>query len=148
MSPEGAGATLEAMSRLFVDSCAVNGFALLNVDPTKALAGSPFHVAYTAGLEAEYRQALAHRFVEPHIKAMLRRLLGHGTPYREAKSPSQETDLTLVALSRRDFVVTRDRKPPWDRAAGHRGLLLWCDLERDLRAGATLAEILRSRAAG
>ena len=133
------------MHRLFVDSCAVNGFALANVDPTRALTGSPFHVAYTQGLEAEYRQALAHRFVEPHIKAMLRRLLEHGTLDRAPSAAWEETDSVLVALSREAFVVTRDRKPPWDRATGHRGLLIWSDVERELKAGATLPSIRAAR---
>ncbi len=134
---------------LFVDSCAVNGFALANVDPTKALAGSPFRVAYTPGLAGEYRQALAHRRVEPHIKALLRRLLEHGLTYAaEGIAPEEATDTTLVALSRHAFVVTRDRKPPWDRAAGNRGLLVWSDVERVLRNGATLADLLQSKLAG
>ncbi len=134
--------------QVFVDSCAVNGFALVNVDPTRALVGSPFQVAYTAGLAAEYRQALAHRRVEPHIKALLRRLLEHGLLVETAGLPHDETDSTLVALSSRAFVVTRDRKPPWDRAIGNRGLLIWCDIERELKAGATLAAILQARASG
>ena len=133
------------MSQLFVDSCAVNGFALANVDPTRALNGSPFHVAYTEGLEAEYRQALAHRFVEPHIKALLRRLLEHGTLFRQPRPTLEETDAALVMLARRAFVVTRDRKPPWDRAAGHRGLLIWSELERELRTGVALPSILERR---
>ena len=137
----------DALKRLlFVDSCAVNGFALANVDPIKALAGSPFRVAYTPGLAGEYRQALAHRWVEPHIKALLRRLLEHGSPYAaEHAAPDEETDTTLVALSRRAFVVTRDRKPPWDRAAGHHGLLIWSDVDDALRSGAILADLLQSK---
>ena len=131
---------------LFVDSCAVNGFALANVDPTKALAGSPFRVAYTPGLAGEYRQALAHRWVEPHIKALLRRLLEHGSTYAaERAAQEEETDATLVALSRRAFVVTRDRKPPWDRAAGNRGLLIWSDVDDALRGGAILIDLLQSK---
>ena len=106
----------ERTIRVLVDSCATNRFALLNVDPIKALAGTRFEVAITPGLETEYRQALAHRSVEPHIKTMLRRLLEGGAP-------------------------------PWDRAAGHAGLILWPDLERAWRGGETLAAFLSSRAA-
>ncbi len=130
---------------LFVDSCAVNGFALANVDPTKALAGSAYRVAATAGLQAEYRRALEHRLVEPHIKTLLKRLIDHATLHEVAERPQDGTDETLVGLSRRAFVVTRDRKPPWDRAADNLGLLLWNDVEVELKRGATLVEILDAR---
>ncbi len=130
---------------LFVDSCAVNGFALANVDPTKALAGSAYRVVATPGLRAEYRRALDHRLVEPHIKALLQRLIDHAALHEAAERPQDGTDETLVALSRRAFVVTRDRKPPWDRAVGNPGLLLWNDVEVELKRGATLVEILDAR---
>ena len=42
---------------VFVDSCAVNRLALINVDPTKELAGSELRLAITPDLETEYRRA-------------------------------------------------------------------------------------------
>ena len=62
---------------LFIDSCAVNRLALINVDPTKELAGSEFRLAVTPDLESEYRQALGHVFVPPYVKSLIRRLLEH-----------------------------------------------------------------------
>jgi hypothetical protein len=65
---------------VFIDSCAVNCFARINLDPTKELHGTEFQVAFTPDLEAEYRQALAHPRVEPHIKQLLGALLERGVP--------------------------------------------------------------------
>ena len=129
---------------VFVDSCAANRFAAMNLDPGKELDGSRFQLAYTPGLHAEYRQALDHPLVEPHIKTWLRRLIAHCIPH--APTPGKSTDDELVAMSRHHFVITLETKPPWDRAARQVGLIIWPGLEASLRAGDTLLSVLRSRA--
>jgi hypothetical protein len=129
-----------------IDSCAVNRFALLNIDPTKNLEGSPFYVAYTPGLRAEYRKALAHRFVEPHIRTLLAALLEKGVLVR-AESSEADTDGVLAALSETEIVITMDRRPPWNRAQDNAGLIFWPDIEGALREHGSLLPILSARAA-
>jgi hypothetical protein len=131
---------------VFIDSCAVNRFALLNIDPTKDLGGSPFYVAYTPGLKAEYRKALAHRFVEPHIRKLLATLLEKGMLER-AGSDAADTDGLLVTLSDTEIVITMDRRPPWNRAKDNAGLIVWPDIEGALREHGSLLPILSARAA-
>ena len=131
---------------VFIDSSAVNRFALLNIDPTKNLEGSPFRVAYTPGLKSEYRKALAHRFVEPHIKKLLAALLEKGVLVN-AESSEADTDGVLAALSETEIVITMDRRPPWNRAQDNAGLIFWPDIEGALREHGSLLPILSARAA-
>jgi hypothetical protein len=131
---------------VFIDSCAVNRFALVNIDPTKDLAGSAFAVAYTPGLRAEYRRALAHRSVEPHIKALLAKLLERGVLH-SAETPVEDADQHLVLLSQREIVITMDRRPPWNRAQDNAGLIFWPDIENVLREHQSLRPVLQARAA-
>ena len=131
---------------VFIDSCAVNRFAGLNLDPTRALAGTEYALAATPDLQGEYRRALAHPYVEPHIKRLLKLLLG---AIRSVEPPDSErwkgTDCELAALSRTQIVITVDAKPPWDRALGNPGLIVWPQLEARLRGGESLLAVLRSR---
>ena len=129
---------------VFIDSCAVNRFALLNIDPTKDLAGSAFQVAYTPGLATEYRKALAHRYVEPHIKVLLAKLLERGV--LRSTETAADADTALVLLSRTEIVITMDRKPPWNRAQGNAGLIFWPDIEEALREHQSLLPVLQARA--
>jgi hypothetical protein len=131
---------------VYIDSCAVNRFALLNIDPTKDLAGSAFQVAYTPGLRAEYRRALAHRYVEPHIKTLLTKLLERGA-LRSAETPAEDADQHLVLLSQTEIVITMDRRPPWNRAQHHAGLIFWPDIEGALREHQSFLPIVQAHLA-
>ncbi len=132
---------------VFIDSCAVNRFALINVNPPRALAGSAFTLAVIPALEAEYRQALDHLFVPPYVKALLRDLLERcerrGTP---AASPRGGTDAQLFALARTALVVTDDAK--LHRRGDHErgGMIAWSEVEAHLRADGRLPDLLRARA--
>lgn len=129
---------------MFIDGCAVNRFAGLNLNPIKALENTEFAVAVTPDLATEYARALAHRAVEPHIKALLARLLEQGMAPAATPIPPDPrgTDWTLMALAQKDLVITHDRKGPW-REAKAPGLVFWAQIEPAIRSGATLAEILR-----
>ena len=146
---EGMARGDETARLVFIDSCAVNRFATMNIDPVKASAGSEFVIAMTPDLRAEYQRGLVHRFVEPHIKRLLRALLDGGRLVAPVADDgvSRGVDCELVALSRTEIVVTVDAKPPWDRARGNAGLVVWADLEPELRRGTPLVSILRGRAA-
>jgi hypothetical protein len=135
--------------RVFIDGCAVNRFATINVDPARELAGTPFELALTPALEEEYRQALAHRRVEPHIKALLRTLLAAATslPVEEFVPNGRTTvDADLIALSTSSVVVTDDRKAVWTRAANP-GLILWRDVEAAITRGVSFLDLVQKRAA-
>ena len=139
------------MRLVFIDSCAVNRFAGLNLDPTQAVDGSEFVVAYTPDLAAEYRQGLGAAFVEPHIKRLLRILLERGRPIAAPGTDDvrfRGTDVELVRLSLSQIVITLDTKPPWTRATDNPGLLPWREVEADLRKDIPFVAILRSRARG
>ncbi|WP_158809223.1 hypothetical protein [Beijerinckia sp. L45] len=146
MDPTSQDAAARDHRPVFIDSCAVNRFALVNIDPTKDLAGSAFAVAYTPGLRTEYRGALAHRYVEPHIKALLAKFLEKGVLHG-AEMPTENADLHLVLLSQTEIVITMDRRPPWNRAQSNPGLIFWPDIEDALREHQSLLPILLAHAA-
>ena len=128
-----------------IDGCAVNRFALVNVDPTRALADTEFAIAITPALEAEYRRALDHLFVPSYVKRLLRVLLERATP---AADPDERvpTDRQLLALARSHLVVTDDAKLYRNAEAGL-GLIPWPDVELHLKADGTLVDLLRARIA-
>jgi hypothetical protein len=136
--------TSPARTRLFVDGCAVNRFALVNLDPAKALAGTEFGVAVTPELEAEYRRALDHLFVPSYVKALIRSLLDRSERYGFDIHPGRGADPRLLALSREALVVTDDAKlyrrdPP-------AGMIGWPDIEAHLKADGAFVDLLRARA--
>ena len=135
--------------RVLIDGCAVNRFATINVDPSRELAGTPFQLTMTATLETEYRQALAHRFVEPHVKALLRNLLAAASrlpPCDRETGTQRGADADLIALSTSAVVVTDDRKAVWTRNANP-GLIVWRDVEAAIERGVTFLDLVRKRAA-
>ena len=138
---------------VFIDSCAVNRFALLNVNPVRALTGSGFTLAVVPPLAVEYREALDHLFVPPYVKAVLRDLLEHCAPLgAPADARRGSTDAQLFALARSALVVTDDAKlhrrtgrADEDRAGP--GMIAWSEVEAHLRADGHLADLLRARLA-
>ncbi len=135
--------------RIFIDGCAVNRFALVNVRPARALAGSPFTLAVTPDLEAEYTRALDHLFVPSYVKAVLREILAvcERIPVPENWPPS--TDRQLAYLARAALVVTDDAGLARHAAPGDcLGLIAWSDVEAHLRTDGRLDDLLRERAAG
>jgi len=158
---------------VFIDSCAVNRLALINVDPTKELAGSELRLAITPDLETEYRRALDHVFVPPYVKSLIRRLLERcerrwfsddppdadlvemdfepdaGRPAIvevRALPPRHRTDLDLVTLAMRDLVITDDRTQIRRWGQDRPGLIPWLEIEANRDAGGRLIELLRERA--
>ena len=153
---------------VFIDSCAVNRLALINVDPTKELAGSEFQLAVTPELEIEYRRALDHVYVPPYVKSLIRRLLERcerrvlmdetrdadlddvdsAELERRGTSPPprHRTDLHLVALAMTDLVITDDRTQIRRWGQGRPGLIPWLEIEADRSAGGQFVELLRDRA--
>ena len=130
--------------RVFIDGCAVNRFALVNLDPAKALAATEFMLAITPELEAEYRRALDHLFVPSYVKALVRALLERGERYGADIHPGRSADPRLVELSRAALVVTDDTK--LYRRSPQAGMIAWPDVETHLKAGGSLADLLRHRA--
>ena len=130
--------------RVFIDGCAVNRFALLNLDPAKALAGSAFTLAITPDLEAEYARALDHLFVPPYVKALVRSLLDRMVRV-EAPEAGITTDSHLVALARSALVVSDDAA--LIRATDAPGMIAWAEIEAAWRAERPLLDLFRERAA-
>ncbi len=138
---------------VFVDSCAVNRFALLNVNPVRALAGSAFTLAVVPALAVEYREALDHLFVPPYVKALLRDLLERCEPHAAPADARGGTDAQLAALSRTALVVTDDAKLHRLRAKAREpdaragsGMIPWSAVEAHLRADGRLVDLLAERA--
>ena len=140
-----ANPVVDTAMLVFIDGCAINRFALINVDPVRALAGSGLTLAVTPDLEAEYLRALDHLFVPSYVKALLRAVLGEA---RRIASPgaSPSTDATLIRLARTALVITDDL-PLSRRETDSPGLVAWSELGPYLRDGGTLADDLRRRAA-
>ena len=130
--------------RVFIDGCAVNRFALVNVDPLEALDGTVFPLAITPDLEAEYRRALDHLFVPPYVKKLILKLLGRCA--RHDAQGGGSTDRRLVALASTHLVITDDAKLYRRHAVDHPGLVAWPDIERHLATGGRLADLLSDRA--
>ena len=133
--------TLPDGQHVFIDGCAVNRFALLNLDPTKVLAGSSFILAFTPDLEAEYRRALDHLFVPPYVKALVRGLLARAARVDLSSAPT--TDAGLAALSRTCLVVSDDAALIRTAFAG---MIAWADIEATWRADLPLLDLFRERA--
>ena len=131
-------------TRVFIDGCAVNRIALLNLDPAKALAGTDFRLAITPELETEYRRALDHLFVPSYVKALVRVLLESSELHGRDTRPGRGADPRLAELSRHALVITDDAK--LYRRCPHPGMIAWPDVETHLRAGDPLADVLRRRA--
>ena len=129
---------------VFIDGCAVNRFALVNLDPAKALAGTEFTLAITPELEAEYRRALDHLFVPSYVKALVGALLDKGERHGTSIHPGRCADPRLVMLSRAALVVTDDAK--LYRRSPRGGGIAWPDIETHLKADGALVDLLRSRA--
>jgi hypothetical protein len=66
------------MVTLYIDSCAVNRFAEIDLDPIDDLEGTEFEFAYTPDLKAEYEQAIARPDLCPKVRRLLTKLLGAG----------------------------------------------------------------------
>ena len=130
--------------RVFIDGCAINRFALVNVNPAIALAGSDFTLSITPELAAEYRRALDHLFVPSYVKAAIRILLEKGARYDRDGYSGRSADPQLAALSRHALVITDDAK--LYRRCAHPGMIAWPDVETHIRAGDSLADLLRRRA--
>ena len=130
--------------RVFIDGCAVNRFALINVDPVRELDDSGFTLAITHDLEAEYRRALDHLFVPPYVKKLVISLL-ESCERREATGAGS-TDRRLVALASVHIVITDDAKLYRRFASDHPGLVAWPEVEARLAAGSELADLVRERA--
>ena len=139
----GKGAGMER--HVFIDSCAVNRFALIKVNPVRALAGSAFTLAVVPALEHEYRAALDHLFVPPYVKAMLRDLLERCERRGAPADARGATDAQLFALARTAFVVTDDTKLHRREGEDHAGMIPWSIVEAHLRADGRLPDLLRAR---
>ena len=132
--------------RVFIDGCAVNRFALLNVDPIRALDGSGLSLALTDDLALEYRRALGHLFVPPYVKTLISRMLAC-CAHHEAPIDGGSTDRRLVALASAHVVITDDAKLYRQHARDRPGLVAWPDVETYLRARGSLADLVRAHAA-
>ncbi len=130
---------------VFIDSCAVNRFALINVNPVRALAGGTFTPTVVPALEVEYREALDHLFVPPYVKALLRDLLERCERQASPAGARGGTDGQLLALSRTALVVTDDAKLHRLDGGGP-GMIPWSAVESHLRADGALVDLLRARA--
>ncbi len=139
-----AAATFRRPMLVFIDGCAVNRLAIVNLDPVKALAGTEFRVALTPELEAEYTRALDHLFVPSYVKGFLRALLERGERHGVGIHPGRGADPRLVTLARTMLVVTDDAK--LYRRSPPAGMIAWPDLEAHLNADGTLVDLLRRRA--
>ena len=124
--------------RVYIDSCAVNRLALINVDPTQELADSEFRLAVTPDLEHEYRQALDHVFVAPYVKSLLRKLLercerrgflGLGGPpcagFGEGGFVSEAAAKAIAAVP---VDARKTKSPPANRTDSHLIALAMTDL--------------------
>ena len=131
---------------VFIDSCAVNRFALINVNPVRALAGGAFSLAIVPALEHEYRAALDHLFVPPYVKTLLRDLLEHCERRETPAGARGGTDAQLRALSRTALVVTDDAKLHRLGDGEGFGMIPWSTVEAHLRTDGPLLDLLRARA--
>ena len=131
---------------VFIDSCAVNRFALVNVNPVRALAGGAFTLAVVPALEHEYRAALDHLFVPPYVKGLLRDLLERCERRDPPADARGGTDAQLFALARTALVVTDDAKLHRREGQDHGGMFPWSTVEAHLRADGRLPDLLRVHA--
>lgn len=133
---------------VYIDGCAANRFALVNLDPVRALEGSAFHLAITPALEAEYRAALDHLFVPSYVKALLRTLIERSEPIAPevAGRLPFATDAQLANLAKTALVVTDDIKLHRRWSASCAGLIAWPTVEAHVRADGRLPDLLRQRA--
>ena len=129
---------------VFIDSCAVNRFALINVNPVRALAGGAFTLAVMPALEHEYRAALDHLFVPPYVKTLLRDLLEHCERHATPAGARGGTDAQLRLLSRTALVVTDDGKLHRRDDGDGSGMIPWSTVEAHLRADGALPDLLRA----
>ena len=127
---------------VFVDSCAVNRFALINVNPVRALAGGAFALAVVPALEVEYREALDHLFVPSYVKGLLRDLLERCERHGAPSGVRGGTDAQLLALSRTALVVTDDAKLHRLGERACPGMIPWSAVEAHLRADGRLPDLL------
>ncbi len=134
---------------LFIDGCAANRFALVNLDPFRAIAGSGVGLALTPALEAEYRAALDHLFVPSYVKALLRKLIEGCEPIPAdiAEHLPLSADAQLAALARTALVVTDDGKLYRRWIGESAGLIAWPTVEAHVKSDGRLLDLLLEHAA-
>ena len=138
----------QGTTALFIDGCAANRFALVNLDPFRAIEGSLFRLMLMPSLEAEYRAALDHLFVPSYVKSLLRRLIDGCAriPSDVAEGSPIPTDAQIATLAKTALVITDDAKlyHRWiDRSVG---LIAWPSVEAHVKSNGRLVDLLLEHA--